>query len=56
MTLLRRFATEAAREKARLFAEELVSGAAEMHTRSVAALVKELLAENSLVEAVARIE
>jgi uncharacterized protein (DUF2336 family) len=37
MTLLRRFATEAAREEARLFCEELVSDAGEMATRSVAA-------------------
>ena len=37
MTLLRRFATEAAREEARLFCEELVSEAVEMGTRSLAA-------------------
>jgi uncharacterized protein (DUF2336 family) len=37
MTLLRRFATEAAREEARLFCEELVSEAAEINTQSVAA-------------------
>ena len=37
MTLLRRFATEAAREEARLFCEELVNEAAEMDTQSVAA-------------------
>jgi hypothetical protein len=37
MTLLRRFATEAAREEARLFCEELVSDAGEMNTQSVAA-------------------
>jgi uncharacterized protein (DUF2336 family) len=37
MTLLRRFATEAAREEARLFCEELVSEPAEMDIQSVAA-------------------
>jgi hypothetical protein len=37
MTLLRRFATEVAREEARLFCEELVSEAVEMDTRSLAA-------------------
>jgi uncharacterized protein (DUF2336 family) len=35
MTLLRRFATEAAREEARLFCEALVSEAVEMDTRAV---------------------
>jgi hypothetical protein len=37
LTLLRRFATEAAREEARLFCEELVSEAAEIDSHSVAA-------------------
>jgi uncharacterized protein (DUF2336 family) len=37
LTLLRRFATEAAREEARLFCEELVNEAAEMDSHSVAA-------------------
>ena len=37
LTLLRRFATEAAREEARLFCEELVNEAAEMDNQSVAA-------------------
>ena len=37
MTLLRRFATEAPREEARLFCEALVSDAAEMDSQSVAA-------------------
>ena len=37
LTLLRRFATEAAREEARLFCEELVSEVAEIDSHSVAA-------------------
>jgi len=37
LTLLRRFATEAAREEARLFCEELVSEAAELDSHPVAA-------------------
>jgi len=37
LTLLRRFATEAAREEARLFCEELVNEAAEIDNQSVAA-------------------